>query len=59
MRITTSYEYAANPKDVFAMMADPAFQAAKESFQSPYPWSRVICRSVPEYSTTSPRLLML
>ena len=29
MRITTSYEYAANPKDVFAMMADPAFQAAK------------------------------
>lgn len=29
MRITTSYEYAASPQDVFAMMADPAFQAAK------------------------------
>lgn len=29
MRITTSFEYAASPQDVFAMMADPAFQAAK------------------------------
>lgn len=29
MRITTSYEYAASPEDVFAMMTDPAFQAAK------------------------------
>ncbi len=29
MRITTSYEYPASPQDVFAMMADPAFQAAK------------------------------
>lgn len=29
MRITTSYEYPAGPEKVFAMMADPAFQAAK------------------------------
>ncbi len=29
MRITTSFEYAASPEDVFAMMEDPAFQAAK------------------------------
>jgi uncharacterized protein YndB with AHSA1/START domain len=29
MRITESYEYAAPPQQVFAMMADPAFQAAK------------------------------
>lgn len=29
MRITTSYEYTASPQDVFTMMADPAFQAAK------------------------------
>lgn len=29
MRITTSYEYPAAPERVFAMMADPVFQAAK------------------------------
>ncbi|HEY6741923.1 MAG TPA: DUF2505 domain-containing protein [Lapillicoccus sp.] len=29
MRITTSFDYAATPEDVFAMLADPAFQAAK------------------------------
>jgi hypothetical protein len=29
MRITTSFDYAATPQDVFAMLADPAFQAAK------------------------------
>lgn len=29
MRITTFFDYAATPEDVFAMLADPAFQAAK------------------------------
>ena len=29
MRITTSFDYAATPEDVFTMLADPAFQAAK------------------------------
>ena len=29
MRIQTSFDYAAAPKDVFAMLADPEFQAAK------------------------------
>lgn len=29
MRITTSYEYAAAPETVFAMIADPRFQAEK------------------------------
>ena len=29
MRITTSLDYAATPEDVFAMLADPEFQAAK------------------------------
>lgn len=29
MRITTSYEYAAAPEKVFAMIADPRFQAEK------------------------------
>ena len=29
MRITTSFDYAATPEDVFVMLADPAFQAAK------------------------------
>jgi hypothetical protein len=29
MRITTSFDYAATPQDVFTMLADPAFQAAK------------------------------
>ena len=29
MRITTSYQYAATPEDVFTMMRDPDFQAAK------------------------------
>jgi len=29
MRITKTFEYAAPPQRVFAMMADPAFQAAK------------------------------
>ncbi|MDQ2796131.1 MAG: DUF2505 domain-containing protein [Actinomycetota bacterium] len=29
MRIQKSYEYAATPEAVFAMLADPAFQAAK------------------------------
>ena len=29
MRITTSFDYAATPEDVFAMLADQAFQAAK------------------------------
>ena len=29
MRITTSLGYAATPEDVFAMLADPEFQAAK------------------------------
>jgi len=29
MRITTFFDYAATPEDVFTMVADPAFQAAK------------------------------
>jgi Protein of unknown function (DUF2505) len=29
MRITTFFDYAATPEDVFTMLADPAFQAAK------------------------------
>ncbi len=29
MKITKAFEYAAPPKQVFAMLADPAFQAAK------------------------------
>ena len=29
MRIKTSLDYAATPEDVFTMLADPAFQAAK------------------------------
>ncbi len=29
MRITKTFEYAASPQEAFAMMADPAFQAAK------------------------------
>ncbi len=29
MKITKAFEYAAPPEQVFAMMADPAFQAAK------------------------------
>jgi hypothetical protein len=29
MRITTSFDYAATPQDVFTMLADLAFQAAK------------------------------
>lgn len=29
MKISKTFEYAANPRDVFAMMADPAFQASK------------------------------
>ena len=41
------------------LSAEPDFQAANESFQSPYPLVSVIGRFVPVYSTTSPRLLML
>ena len=40
------------------LSAEPVLYDAKSAFQSPYPFSRVIQRSVPVYSTTSPRLDM-
>ena len=39
------------------LRAEPALYVAKSAFQSPYPLSSVIHRSVPVYSTTSPRLV--
>jgi carbon monoxide dehydrogenase subunit G len=37
MRIQTSFDYAATPEDVFAMLADPEFQAAKVEATHPLP----------------------
>jgi hypothetical protein len=41
------------------LRAEPEDQSAKSRFQSPYPLVSSIGLSVPVYSTTSPRLVML
>jgi hypothetical protein len=39
--------------------AEPFLYCAKDSFQSPHPLVRVMCRELPVTSTTSPTLLRL